>query len=95
MTNLSIKLAMDGVNLNTRLVEITMLLSRGHHFKYATFECEGSGLNPLADHFCQHCHWESSDHDRLIHREEERDGGGEEVRGVKREADKESPSWVR
>ena len=29
------------------------------------------------------------------HREEERDGGGEEVRGVKREADKESPSWVR
>ena len=30
-----------------------------------------------------------------LHREEERDGGGEEVRGVKREADKESPSWVR
>ena len=29
------------------------------------------------------------------HREEERDGAGEEVRGVKREADKESPSWVR
>ena len=89
MTNLSIKLAMDGVNLNTRLVEITMLLSRRHLFKYATF------LISLADHFCQHCHWESSDHDRLIHREEERDGGGEEVRGEKREADKESPSWVR
>ena len=31
----------------------------------------------------------------LTHREEERDGAGEEVRGVKREADKESPSWVR
>ena len=29
------------------------------------------------------------------HREEERDGAGEEVRGVKREADKESPAWVR
>ena len=29
------------------------------------------------------------------HREEERDGAGEEVRGVKREADKESASWVR
>ena len=63
---------MEGVNRNTRLVEITMLLSRRHLFKYATFECEGSGLNPLADHFCQHCHWESSDHDRLTSQ-----GGGE------------------
>ena len=34
-----IKLLMEGVNRNTRLVEITMLLSRRHLFKYATFEC--------------------------------------------------------
>ena len=57
---------MEGVNRNTRLVEITMLLSRRHLFKYATF------LISLADHFCQHCHWESSGHDRLTSQ-----GGGE------------------
>ena len=44
-TYLSLKLLMEGVNRNTRLVEITMLLSRRHLFKYATFECQGSGLN--------------------------------------------------
>ena len=38
-TYLSIKLSMEGVNRNSRL------LSRRHLFKYATFECQGSGLN--------------------------------------------------